>query len=154
MVLCIRLATLDEAPLVRELMRTAFAEYDRVLEVPSGALSETVEDVAKQMGLGGAVLTFDDDVPVGSGRFERHAGYLYIGRLSVPPAHRGRGTGGAMMDVLEDIGRSEGFAEAMLGVRAAIPRNVDMYLRRGYEIVATYPHPSGTELILDMVKKL
>lgn len=152
--LCIRLATIAEAPLVRELMRAAFAEYAGVLEVPSGALSETVEDVVEHMALGGAVLAFDGEAAVGSGRFERLEGCIYIGRLSVHPADRGKGIGGAMMDFLENVGRSEGFAEAILGVRTAIPRNVDMYLRRGYEIVATYPHPRGTELIVDMAKKL
>lgn len=135
-------------------MLAAFAEYTGGLEVPSGALSETVEDVVAHMALGGAVLAFDGETAVGSGRFERREGCVYIGRLSVHPAHRGKGIGGAMMDVLEDLGRSEGFAEAMLGVRTAISRNVDMYLRRGYEIVATYPHPKGTELIVDMAKKL
>jgi len=154
MAISVRLAKPEEAPLVLKLMLAAFAEYDGVLQVPSGALSETVYDVLEHMAHGGAVLAFDGETPVGSGRFERRADCIYIGRLSVPPEYRGQGIGSAMMDALEGIGRADGFAEALLGVRTAIPRNIELYRRRGYEIVATYPHPRGTELIVDMVKKL
>lgn len=150
----VRLANSHEAPIVHTLMLAAFAEYDGVLEVPSGALVETVDDVLAHMLLGGAVLALDGEEVVGSGRFERRDGYLYIGRLSVPPAHRRRGIGGLMMDTLEDIGRSEGFPEARIGVRTALPQNLALYQSRGYKITATYPHPKGTELIVDMAKRL
>jgi ribosomal protein S18 acetylase RimI-like enzyme len=154
----VRLARLDEAPLVREIMRAAFAEYDTTLRVPSSALVETVEDVAAHMRLGGAVLATrpgnESGGPVGSGRFECRDGHFYIGRLAVLPTHRGLGIAIAMIDFIEALARAEGVSEARLSVRMALPRNIGLYQRLGYTATATYSHPRGAEFVVDMAKSL
>jgi ribosomal protein S18 acetylase RimI-like enzyme len=137
-------------------MRAAFAEYEAVLDVPSSALMETVEDVAAHMRLGGAVLAELPEVaiPVGSGRFERREGYVYIGRLAVLPEHRGAGIGACLIEFIEVLAQAEGFEEARLSVRQSLPRNVELYQRLGYEVTATYLHPKGREHVVDMAKRL
>jgi ribosomal protein S18 acetylase RimI-like enzyme len=141
---------------VRAIMRAAFAEYEAVLDVPSSALSETVEDVAAHMQLGGAVLAELAGVvgPVASGRFERRDGYVYIGRLAVLPAQRGRGIGAALVGFIEALAEAEGLPEARLCVRQSLPRNLEFYQRLGYKVTATYPHPRGGEFVVDMAKRL
>jgi len=139
---------------VREIMRAAFGEYENVLTVPSSAMWETVDDVAGHIRQGGAVLARMGTETVGSGRYELRDGYLYIGRLSVLPAHRGRGVGAAMMLALEERGRAAGLPEAHISVRVLLPKNIELYQRLGYVEVARYRHERGDELVVDMVKRL
>lgn len=142
------------AHVVRELMLAAFAEYDGVLTVPSSALSESVEDVAEHIALGGAVLASRDGMAVGSGRFELREDHVYIGRLSVLPGQRGEGIGALMMVAMEQHAAALGFNEARIGVRTKLPRNIALYERLGYVVTARYRHPRGEEIIVDMVKRL
>ena len=144
----------EEAPLVRDLMLAAFAEYNQVLTVPSSALSETVEDVAEHIRLGGAVLARVAGEAVGSGRYELRDDHVYIGRLSVLPAFRGEGIGEAMMLAMEQRGLHAGRTEARIGVRTMLPRNIALYERLGYVVTARYQHPRGDEVIVDMAKGL
>lgn len=139
----IALATVEDAALVHRLMWEAFAEYDGVLEPPTGALAESVADVAAGIAAGGALLVWRGEVAVGSARFEVKHGNLYIGRVSVPPAYRGQGLARAMMDFLEEHGRRLGLPEAEVGVRRNLPGNIALYERLGYRIVREEPHPRG-----------
>ncbi len=111
------LATVADAALVHRLMWEAFAEYDGVLEPPTGALAESVADVEAAIDAGGAVLVRQGEVPVASARFQPETDHLYIGRVSVPPAYRGNGLARAVMVFLEELGRRLGLPEARVGVR-------------------------------------
>ena len=135
-------------------MFAAFDEYRDVLVVPSSALDETVEDVAHKLSLGGGVLAWAGDRAIGSGRYEWRDGFVYIGRLSVLPEARGRGTGAAMMVAIHDLARDRGVPEAHISVRVLLPRNIVLYERLGYVEVARYQHERGDETVVDMVKRL
>jgi ribosomal protein S18 acetylase RimI-like enzyme len=137
------LATVDDAALVHRLMWEAFAEYDGVLEPPTGALAESVADVAAAIAAGGAVLAWEGEVAVASARYQPEADHLSIGRVSVPPAHRGNGYARAVMSYLEELGRALGLPEARVGVRRNLPDNIALYERLGYRIVSEQPHPRG-----------
>lgn len=52
----IRIARVEEAPLVHSIMQEAFEEYRLILTPPTGALKETVHDVAAAMRKGGAPI--------------------------------------------------------------------------------------------------
>lgn len=139
---------------VRELMLAAFAEYDSVLTVPSSAMWETVEDVAEHIALGGGVLAVCEGQAVGSGRFEMREDHVYIGRLSVLPAFRGRGIGALMMTAMEQRAAANGAAEARISVRTMLPKNIELYERLGYVVTARYKHARGDEIVVDMAKPL
>jgi GNAT superfamily N-acetyltransferase len=131
----IRIARAEEAPLVHGIMQQAFEEYRWTLTPPTGALKETVQDVASAMCKGGAILAFAGDEAIGSARFEEFwPNYLYLGRLSVLPAHRGRGVGKAMVKWLEDYASAFGVGEVRLGVRTGLISNLQFYLRLGYDV--------------------
>ena len=136
----VRLARPDEAPLVHEVMVAAFAEYEERLGLGSSALNETVEDVARHMALGAAVLAFEDGTATGAGRWERRDGFAYLGRLAVLPSHRRRGIAALMMGALEESIAAAGIDEIRLEVRMGLPENVALYERRGYALTAVYPH--------------
>jgi len=148
----VRLAILDEAPLVRRIMQAAFAEYQGTLPVDSGAHTETVDDVLAVMRRGGAVLAHDDAEPVGSARYTLEAEAVYVGRVAVLPSHRRRGVASAMMLFLEDIARQEQRPRIRIGVRDSLPSNVGLYQALGYVLVSIDPHPRGPDRVWSMIK--
>jgi ribosomal protein S18 acetylase RimI-like enzyme len=120
--LVVREARLDEAEIVFRLMVEAFRQYDGQLNPPSGALRETVERTISIMeSSGGAVLAWEDVLPVGSARYYYKDDYMYIGRVSVHPAHRGKGIGKQLVAFLEEHARQNGRFQTRLEVRLSLP---------------------------------
>lgn len=154
MIFDIRLATLDEAPLVHRIMQAAFAEYAGVLNPPSGANRETVADVEEAMAQGGAVLAWDGATVIGSGRFRFETDFLYIGRLAVLPEHRGIGVGRAMVDFMERVALERQLAEIHLSVRMMLPQNLRFYQNMGYSVLEIGMHPKGGDQVANLVKHL
>ncbi len=154
MALTVRLAALDEASLVREVMLAAYTEHHGALPVESGAHAETVNDVLADMRQGGAVLADDNDQAVGSARFMPEEDHLYVGRLAVLPSHRRRGVASAMMRFLEDVALRSGREAIRVGVRESLPSNVGLYQSLGFEVVSVDPHPRGPDRVLTMAKRI
>jgi ribosomal protein S18 acetylase RimI-like enzyme len=84
-------------------------------------VSETVDDVRAAIAKGGAVLAWEDGEAVGSARYQWYPDHLYIGRVAVIPAYRGKGVGSALMRRIEEIARERGCGEIRLGVRMSLP---------------------------------
>jgi ribosomal protein S18 acetylase RimI-like enzyme len=135
-------------------MQAAFAEYQGVLPVDSGAHTETVEDVLAVMQRGGAILCFIDDVAVGSARFILQPGMMYVARVSVLPSHRRQGVASAMMRFLEGLAKSLHKRGVRIGVRDSLPSNVGLYQSLGYELVSMAQHPRGPDRVWTMVKRV
>jgi len=135
-------------------MREAYAEFDGTLMPPSGALRETVEEVREAMSKGGAVLAWEGDTVVGSARFQWYPDYVYIGRVAVIPAHRGKGVGAALMQFIEAAAREKGYHSVQLGVRMSLPGNLAFYQHLGYEVLKTEPHDKGGDMVAWMGKQL
>ena len=150
----VRQASLEEAQLVHEIMRAAFAELRGALPVDSGAHSETVDDVLDVMRRGGAVLCFLDERAVGSARFMLEDDEMYVGRVAVLPSHRRRGIASAMMGYLEQQAASLGKGGVRIGVRDSLPSNVGLYLALGYELVSIEPHSRGPDRVWTMIKRV
>jgi len=150
----VREATIEEIPLVRQIMLEAFEEYRGVLDPPSGALTETLEETLANVARGGAILAFVSGEAVGSGRYERMPDHLYRSRISVLPSHRGQGLAGAMLSFMDDLARQHGFDEIRLSTREVMESNQRLYLRRGYEIVGREKHPKGEGIVLMLAKRL
>jgi GNAT superfamily N-acetyltransferase len=148
----IRRALPEQAPLVLQIMQAAFAEYAGMLNPPSGANHETLADVEKAMGDGGALLAWDGDRAVGSARFRPEPDCLYVGRVAVLPAYRGRGIGAALMWAMEDVAREAGRSKIRLGVRMALPGNLTFYEKLGYAVVEVGPHPKGSDQVATLIK--
>jgi ribosomal protein S18 acetylase RimI-like enzyme len=150
----VRLASVDEAPLVRWIMRQAFAEYAGALPVESGALAESLADVVTAMAQGGAVLAFACQEAVASARFKGINDGLYVGRVAVLPAHRRRGVASRVMRFLEDLAATQGHAAICLEVRDSLPSNVGLYQSLGYDLVSIDPHPRGPDRVWTMRKRV
>jgi ribosomal protein S18 acetylase RimI-like enzyme len=133
----------DDAALVRQIMLDSFAEFRGTLEPPSSALDETLEDTRQAIDAGGAALAWLGDAAVGSARYLPRPDYLYVGRLAVLPAYRGRGIAAALMTALEDQARHLGLPEVRVEVRLSLPGNVAFFRRLGFQTISEQPHPRG-----------
>lgn len=148
-------ASFDEIPIVHRIMLAAFEEYRGVLDPPSGALSETVEDIIRKIAPdGGAVIAWNAGEPVGSARYLIYPGHLYIGRVSVLPQHRGLGVGFALLQHLEQYALDRQLEETRVGVRLSLPANVAYYRKLRYEVIEEHEYPSQTDRYYIMSKRL
>ena len=150
----IRCANPEDAALLHNIIRAAFAEYDGVLAVPPGALTETLQEVERAIARGTALLAYDAEQAVGTVRYEVRPSYLYVGRLAVLPSHRGRRVGAALMAYVERLAPELGRTTIHLGTRLSMPGNLAFYERLGYRIVSREPHPRGNDTNVWFEKEL
>jgi GNAT superfamily N-acetyltransferase len=159
----IRHAAAGEAALVHAAMIAAFEEY-RGLPLPSSALEESIEDVARAMTgdpaiagshlTRGALLAFDGDACVGSVRWALEPDALSFARLAVVPSHRGKGLGLRFVMTLEDIARAEGRELMRITARSQQPDNRPFYQRLGYVITGYSPRYGVPDITTHMEKRL
>ena len=64
------------------------------------------------------------------------AGQVRVGPVYTPPAHRGRGYGGAVTAAVSQAARDAGAAEVVLFTDLANPTSNALYQRLGYEAVS------------------
>ena len=141
----IRAATSADAGAVARVMRKAFAQYRGVFEPPSGALSANAPMVRELMREGGVLVADVGRRVVACVYHHPHADYVYLGRLAVMPAHRGRGLGASLVAAVEDGARRGGRRRVRLGVRLALPQNQEFFKRLGYHEVGLESHPGFDE---------
>lgn len=154
MIVQIRCATIEDAPLIHDIIQAAFAEYDGVIAVPPGALAETVEQAAQAIGEGTALLAYAGEEAVGTVRYEVRPDYIYVGRLAVVPTHRRRRVGAALMAHVESLAPALGRSKVHLWTRLSMPSNLAFYERLGYRIVHTEPHSRGNDTNVWFEKEL
>jgi ribosomal protein S18 acetylase RimI-like enzyme len=133
----------DAATIVK-ILHEAFREYDGVLNPPSGVRNESADTVRAKMQTGQWLLAYSDGRAVGCVWCEPRDGFMYLGRLAVLPAQRGRGIGNALIDSVEARAKNAGFTRVRLGVRTALHEMRAAYERRGYVFVETHTHEGFT----------
>lgn len=143
--LTLRPATTDDAPLLREIIVTAFEPYRGKLVPPSGAHSETAQTIAGKLELGGGFLAYVDDDAIGAVLYEKRDGYGYLGRLAVLPAHRRSGVGRVLAQAVEDAVRAAGLPAIQLGVRTGLASNVAFFEGLSYRVISSDTHPGYSE---------
>jgi ribosomal protein S18 acetylase RimI-like enzyme len=142
----IRKAAIEEWGTVHRIMREAFEEYRDVLNPPSGALREELEDTIRKLSpRGGAVLVESDGKAIGSAQYRVEDDYVYIGRISVVTSARGRGIGKQIVNYLEKLAADLGMPEVRLEVRLSLPSNFQFYERLGYQVLQQCRYPNDTD---------
>ena len=150
----IRRVGIEQASEVRRIMQVAFEEYRGRLVPPSGALTETLEEVCAAISGGGAFLAFAGHVAVGSTRYRLLPDHAYAERVAVLPEHRGKGVAVALMGAFEEAIRALGVREARVGVRASLPANLRFYENLGYRALVSGPYSTGTDFQITLSKGL
>jgi predicted N-acetyltransferase YhbS len=141
----LRPATPDDAPLLRDIIVTAFEPYRGKLVPPSGAHSETPQTIAGKLELGGGFIAYAGDEAVGAVLYELREGYGYLGRLAVLPAQQHGGIGRTLAQSVEDAVRAAGLPAVQLGVRTGLAGNVAFFEGLGYRVISSNTHPGYTE---------
>src|ERR1051326_1685441 len=140
----LRSATVDDAAIILEITRAAFAEFQGQLDPPSGALHETLESLTASAFQPdhGATLAFVADQPAGALRWSIHPqrDHLYIGRVAVLPAYRRLGVASALMCWAEGHALALGLPAVQFGVRLQAPQNIRFYQSLGYQITEYAQH--------------
>jgi ribosomal protein S18 acetylase RimI-like enzyme len=140
----VRAAHASEAARVAQVIRAAFGEYRGMLDPPSGALALDARAVRELMELGG-ILACESEGRIVACVFHRtHPDHVYLGRLGVLPAFRGRGLAARLVAGVEELARAAGRDRVRLGVRLALPRNRAFFERLGYREVGLDSHAGMT----------
>jgi GNAT superfamily N-acetyltransferase len=141
----VREARSDETGRLLDILLRAYREYEGRLDPPSGVHSETVASVEERLVEGGALVCEVGRTAAGCVFYAPKAEYLYVGRLAVLPAYRGRGIGGVLLRAAERRAGELGFTRVRLGVRLALEKLRAYYEARGYVPVAFRSHAGYTE---------
>lgn len=153
----IRLASLQDASLMCELMHQAFAVYN---DPPSSALKETADSIGKKLeGKEQAALLFtEQNVLVGLVRFIYKRDSIHFHRFCIHPAYQGNGLGGLLLNWLEEFAQSEHIATLACKVRTHATQNIAFYEKYGYievkEWQPSQPHSTPVLLFTKSVPKL
>ena len=144
----IRRATSDDAPAILAVIHAAFEPYRGKLAPEPSALRETADSLRQALAAGEGLAAWIDGQAIGcviaeakAGAEARDGGGVYLGRLAVDPAYRGRGIAAALVAAAEAWARSTGRFQVELNVRLALPDNIRLFERLGYRETARKAHP-------------
>jgi GNAT superfamily N-acetyltransferase len=130
----VREATLDDAQLIADLTRAAWA--DRV-SVTSAGHRETRVTVLPQLQTGGGFILLVHGEPAGSVRWmplDDEPDVWEIMRMGVLSPYRGRNLSAYLLEAVIDAALEHGAIELRLAVRADQSRLVDFYAAFGFEV--------------------
>jgi predicted N-acetyltransferase YhbS len=153
--LALRPMTPADCQAVAALIRTAFALQPVLTDPPPSALRETEATVAAHLAAGGGVVACAAEKIVGSVMWEPKDGGLYMQRLAVAPAWRGRGIARALVAATETAARRAGQTRLHLGTRLALAANRRLFAACGFVEVALHAHPGyAAPTSVEMEKRL
>ncbi len=119
------------------LVHAAFAG----LSPPSGALRETVEDVAVRFAAGPVLIAQAGDELIGSVYGAVKEDGLYLTRMAVRPDWQKRGVGRALLAAAEAEARSLALRRLTLRVRVNLPANRAYFKRAGFAVTGQGQDP-------------
>ncbi|THE09250.1 GNAT family N-acetyltransferase [Bacillus timonensis] len=79
------------------------------------------------------IVLYDDNEPVGAGRFRELDGYGKVERICVLASHRKKGAGNLIMEKIEDIAKERGISKLKLNAQTHAE---NFYKKLGYETVS------------------
>jgi len=140
-----REAILSDTPMIVDIIHEAFEQYKNTLIPPSGAHKETIQTIGTKMKEGGAYISIYETISVGCALWKKNEDNLYIGRLAVLPKYRRFGIGSQLIGLLERKATQLGYSKVLIGVRLSMPKLLEYYKKKGYEIIEYCFHEGFTE---------
>jgi len=145
--LMVREATKDDAKLIAELTRAAWAGK---VSVTSSGHRETAVLVAEHLRDGGGFVLLVDEKPVGSVRWlplDAEPDIWEVCRMGVLPEYRGSNLSQHLLEAVIHHGLATGIEEVRLAVRADQPKLIDFYTAYEFELAEEleYSHANPME---------
>ena len=143
----VRQASADDARLIAELTRAAWAGK---VSVTSSGHRETAVQVTEHLRAGGGFVLELDGAPVGSVRWLplEHAPDVWeVARMGILPAQRGHHLSEHLLEAVIHHALAVGIEEVRLAVRADQPRLIDFYTAFEFELAEEleYSHANPLE---------
>ena len=135
----VRIATYDDIPDIIEITKEAFVKYAELAGVETtAALSETYDDVKKDIDTKIVLIAFSDGVPVGSVRVEVFEdSTAYLSRFGVKITSQNNGIGKSIMNLVDRIMKKKGVKKIELHTGSKITSLIRFYYGRGFYIDST-----------------
>ena len=144
-----------DAAAVAALIRNAFATQSVLTDPLPSALRVTEADVAAHLGRGGGAVVDVAGRPAASALWVERDGGLYLARLAVAPAWRGRGLAKALVAAAEAAAREMGLPRIHLSTRLVLTDNRRLFAACGFVETTREAHPGYPEpTFVNMEKRL
>jgi len=119
-------------PAVLGLILDAFAYMDDVIDPPSSAKLLTVENLQQKAGREHALVLFEGETPVACIFCDPRRDCLYVGKLAVSQAWRGKGLGKQLIGEAAALARQLGYGELELQTRVELTANHRFFEALGF----------------------
>lgn len=146
MELIIREASLDDAQLLADLTRAAWAGK---VAVTSSGHRETAVQVLQHLQQGGGLILLLDGAPVGSVRWlplDAESDVWDIVRMGILPGHRGQSLSQHLLEAVIHCAQEANVRELRLAVRHDQPRLMDLYAAYGFELAPELEYAQANPL--------
>jgi len=152
----VREATLDDAQLIADLTRTAWAGK---VAVSSSGHRETAVRVLQDLQHGGGFILLREETPIGSVRWapvETEPDVWEIMRMGVLPDYRGEHLSQHLLEAVIHRALASDVTELRLGVRADQTRLLDLYAALGFELAPEleYTHTNPLEPAPSVMRRI
>ena len=136
----IKKATKDDIPAIQEITREAFVKYQELagLKTNIEALTETHEDIEKDIETKLVLVAFMEDTPVGSVRIAiDNNKFAYLSRFGVRLNYQNQGVGKALMNVADHYMKENSVKQLQLHTASKVFSLVRFYYGRHFYIHST-----------------
>lgn len=152
----VREANLDDAQLIADLTRAAWA--GKVADTSSGH-HETADGVVHHLQLGGGFILLADEIPAGSVRWlplDSDPSVWEVARMSILPAYRGNSLSQHLLEAVIHRALASDVEELRLAVRSDQTRLLDLYAAYGFELALEleYTHANPLEPAPSVMRRL
>ena len=102
-----------------------------------------------------ALVAFDDGIPVGIGAIKRYDDTtMEVKRMYTLPASRGKGIASQVLSELETWAAELSFKKCILETGKRQPEAIELYKKKGYQIIENFGQYAGVENSVCFVKEL
>ena len=151
----IRIAAPEDAAGIAASLRRSFAEYEPLYTPAAFAATvSTPEQILERMREGPVWVAVENGTIVGTVAAVPRADALYVRGMAVDPAMRGRGTGRALLEHVEEFASQNGFERLLLSTTPFLLSAIRLYEKHGFRRDAAGPHDLLGTPLFTMVKDL
>ncbi len=135
----VRMATYDDIDDIMSITKEAFIKYAELAGIETtAALTETYEDVKRDIDTKIVLIALSDGVPVGSVRVEVFDDKTaYFSRFGVKVTSQNNGIGKSIMNLVDRIMKKNGIKKISLHTASKITSLIRFYYGRGFYIDST-----------------